>query len=89
MICPHCQKNVSLFSKALMAPTKPGGSRPCPHCQQPFAITADPMKALLVVLVATVLGFFLLRPIPYVGSALWGAAVVFAAFLLAAKLKKA
>ncbi len=88
MNCPHCTKSVSLFSPAIMGPTKPGGARLCPHCGERFAITADPKKAVLAAVGVGVIGFFLLRPIPTVGAALWGMGVVIAVFVLAAKLKK-
>ncbi len=71
-----------------MGPTKPGGSRKCPHCGGLFAITADKKLAALVAVAAAVASFMILRPIPYVGFALSGAATVTAVFVIAARLKK-
>lgn len=88
MKCPHCSESISLFAPAVFGPAKPGGVRRCPHCSGQFAITADKKQAVMVALLASVLGFFLLRPIPMVGSALWGVGVVAAVFVVAARLKK-
>lgn len=88
MNCPHCQKSISLLSPALMGPSKPGGSRKCPHCGGLFSITADKKLAVLVAATAAVISFLVLRPIPYVGPALCGAATVTAVFVIAARLKK-
>jgi hypothetical protein len=71
-----------------MGPTKPGGARLCPHCGQSFAITADKKLAVMTAIGVAVVGFFLLRPIPYVGGGLWGASAIAAAFVVAARLKK-
>lgn len=89
MNCPHCTKSVSVLSPAIMGPTKPGGARMCPHCGEKFAITADPKMASLVAVGAAVIGFFVLRPIPYVGLPLWGVGAMIAIFMFAARLKKA
>ncbi|WP_275629643.1 hypothetical protein [Pseudomonas sp. 273] len=44
----------------------------------------------MIAAVATaVVGFFVLRPIPTVGPALWGFTTVLVTFLAAARLKKA
>jgi hypothetical protein len=88
MKCPHCPKSISLLSPAIMGSTKPGGARLCPHCGEKFAITADPKMAVLAAVGAAVIGFFVLRPIPYVGIGLWGAGAVAAIFIFAARLKK-
>jgi hypothetical protein len=65
-----------------------GQTRRCPHCGEKFAITADPKMAALAAVGAAVFGFFVLRPIPYVGIELWGAGAVAAVFIFAARLKK-
>ena len=89
MNCPHCSKPISFLSPAVMGPTKPGGARLCPHCGEKFAITADPKMAAIAAVGGAVVGFFLLRPIPTVGYALWGISAVVAIFVFAARLKKA
>jgi hypothetical protein len=89
MNCPHCTKSIGLFSPAIMGPTKPGGARICPHCGEKFAITANAKTAVLAAVGAAVVGFFVLRPIPYVGVGLWGMGAVAAIFIFAARLKKA
>jgi hypothetical protein len=88
MQCPNCSKSVSFLSPAIMGPSKPGAGRTCPHCGEKFAITADPKMAVLAAVGAAVIGFFVLRPIPYVGIGLWGAGAVAAVFIFAARLKK-
>jgi uncharacterized paraquat-inducible protein A len=88
MKCPRCRKSISLFSPAIMGPTKPGGARLCPHCGEKFAITTDPKMAALAAVGAAVIGFFVMRPIPYIGIGLWGAGAVAAIFTFAARLKK-
>lgn len=71
-----------------MGPTKPGGARLCPHCGEKFALTADKKLAAAAAIGLALAGFFLLRPIPYVGAGLWGVATVMAVFFVAARLKK-
>jgi len=72
----------------MLGPTKPGGARTCPHCGQKFAIAADKKLALVVAVGTAALGFFLLRPIPYVGPILWGLVPVTLTYISAARLQK-
>jgi len=93
MKCPHCSSSISPFSLVIMGPPKPGGARECKQCNNKFSITADKTadkKVAVIAAVATAaVGFFVLRPVPTVGPALWGFATVLVTFLAAARLKKA
>lgn len=88
MKCPHCSANISPFSPAIMGPTKPGGARKCKQCNNMFSITSDKKIAIIVAVTTAVIGFFVLRPIPTFGPALWGVVTALATFLAAARLKK-
>jgi uncharacterized paraquat-inducible protein A len=88
MNCPYCTKAISIFSPTIMGASKLGATRACPHCGKKIAITADPKMAAIAAIGAAVVGFFVLRPIPYVGMALWGVGAVAAIFIFAARLKK-
>ncbi len=89
MQCPHCSAKISPFSPAIMGPPKPGGARECKQCNNMFAITVDKKIAVAVAGATAIVGFFVLRPIPTAGPALWGFATVLVTFLAAARLKTA
>ncbi|GLU40007.1 hypothetical protein [Pseudomonas sp. NBRC 100443] len=89
MKCPHCSTSINPFSPAIMGPSKPGGARECKQCNNKFSITADKKVAVIAAVATAAVGFFVLRPVPTVGPALWGFATVLVTFLAAARLKKA
>lgn len=89
MQCPHCSTKISPFSPAIMGPTKPGGARECKQCNNFFSITLDKKIAAIDAVATAGIGFFVLRPIPTLGAALWGFTTVLVTFLAAARLKKA
>lgn len=89
MKCPHCAVSISPLSPVIMGPTKPGGARECKACNNKFTITADKKIAVIAAVATAIIGFFVLRPIPTAGPALWGVTVAAVTFIAAARLKKA
>lgn len=85
--CPHCSKSISPFAPAVFGPAK-DGVRLCPHCGEKFAMTIDKKVALIVGVIVSMVGFFVLRPIPGIGAPLWGGVTVCAALIAGVRLVK-
>jgi hypothetical protein len=82
MHCPHCEKQVSVFSKTL---NRGGGTMTCPHCGGKIRLEIDKKLALLWFIPAVLLALVLK---PLLGS--WCSAPGIAVMvLLSAKLKPA
>lgn len=60
MKCPHCNKKISLFSKAL---NKSGNPKTCPECLGSVKVKVDGKLALLWFVPMFLLHFFILKPI--------------------------
>ncbi len=88
MKCPHCAKSISHFSPVILGVGRLDAKKLCPHCAGPFSITGNLALALAVGVITLIAGFFLIRPIPWVGAALWGFTSVALPFMVAARLKK-
>ena len=72
MICPHCDKPVSLFSREV---NRMGKVKGCPHCSGAVKLSID-WKRYLIWVIPLVIVAVLLKPVlGYVGT---GMAVAFA-----------
>ena len=72
MTCPHCDKDISLFDKAM---NRMGKVKACPHCGGPVKLRIDWKRYLLWVVPLMVVAFMLKPVLGYVGT---GMAVAFA-----------
>jgi len=59
MKCPHCEKNVSLFSNNM---TKWGKVKYCPHCSNPVKPYLS-LKMAVILFVPFVIAALLLKPV--------------------------
>jgi len=60
MICPKCEKNISLFSKTL---NSFGKEKKCPHCQAALYKTMNFKKAMALSIPTVLAYLFILQPI--------------------------
>ncbi|WP_299262762.1 hypothetical protein [uncultured Psychrosphaera sp.] len=60
MECPHCNKKVGLFSKAL---NKMGKVKLCPHCSGEIKLFVDFKVAAILLVPFVVLSLFVLKPL--------------------------
>lgn len=88
MNCPHCETPISLFSRALMGPSKPGGARLCEQCGDNFKIGRNLSGNRILMFACISVAAALLLLIPMVGWPLFGGAVGVAAFLSLTRLEK-
>ena len=58
MICPHCEKKVSLFSKNMNSWSK---EKLCPHCNKSVRYYVN-LKIVFLLLIPAIILAFLLRP---------------------------
>jgi hypothetical protein len=60
MKCPHCDKKISLFSKAL---NKFGKVKKCPHCSESLKLFVNFKVAGIIFIPLILLSLFVLKPI--------------------------
>jgi len=60
MKCPHCDKKVSLFSKAL---NKFGKTKKCPHCSENIKVFISFKMAAILFIPFIVIALFILKPL--------------------------
>ena len=60
MKCPHCDKQISFFSKALNKFSK---GRTCPHCSKAIKVYIDFKIAAILFVPAVALSVYVLQPI--------------------------
>jgi hypothetical protein len=60
MKCPHCEKKIGLFSKAL---NKFGKVKNCPHCSEAIKLFVSFKIAGILLIPLVILSLFVLKPI--------------------------
>lgn len=88
MKCPHCDKKIGLFSKAL---NKFGKIKNCPHCSETIKLFVSFKVAGILLIPLVLLSIFILKPILIsldfsggIATGLMGGLIVF----LSMRLKK-